>query len=101
MRESPAFPIMRELLKRGAKLRADDPVAMPEAQRAFREPGVTFVENLESALVGIDAAVVVTPWRQFDKVPSILAERQPQPVFVDGRRAYDKRVLARYEGIGL
>ena len=101
VRESPAFPIMRELLKRGAKLRVYDPVAMPEAQRAFREPGVTFVENLESALVGIDAAVVVTPWRQFDKVPSILAERQPQPVFVDGRRAYDKRVLARYEGIGL
>ena len=33
VRESPAFPILRELLKRGAVLKAFDPVAMDEARR--------------------------------------------------------------------
>ena len=34
VRESPAFPILRELLKRGALPKAFDPVAMDEARRA-------------------------------------------------------------------
>src|SRR5262245_33347291 len=47
VRESPAFPIMRELLQRGAALKVYDPVAMEEARKAFREPGVVYCESLE------------------------------------------------------
>jgi UDPglucose 6-dehydrogenase len=101
VRESPAFPIMRELLRRGATLKAYDPVAMDEARKVFSEPGVSYSESLDSALAEVDAVVVVTPWSEFRDVPALLKSRDPQPVLVDGRRAFDKNSLARYEGIGL
>ena len=101
VRESPAFPVMRELLRRGAVLAAYDPVAREEARRAFKEPSVDFVESLDAALDGTDAVVVITPWEEFNAVPALLKHRNPQPLFVDTRRAFDRNTAARYEGIGL
>lgn len=101
VRESPAFPILGELLKAGARIKAYDPVAMEEAKRAFPGGGVQYGASLEETLQDVDAVVVVTPWKEFDGVPALLRSRQPAPVFVDGRRAYDKQSIANYEGIGL
>jgi UDPglucose 6-dehydrogenase/GDP-mannose 6-dehydrogenase len=101
VRESPAFPIMRELLDAGASVKAFDPVAKHEAQKAFPEAKVNYCDSLEAALKDIDAVIVVTPWKEFRDVPALLQKRQPQVVFVDGRRAFDKQSLAKYEGIGL
>lgn len=101
VRESPAFPIMRELLRHGVELKAFDPVAMHEAQQAFPEPRVCYSSSLEGALDGIDAVIVVTPWKQFQDVPALLSGRAREVVFVDARRAFDKDRIARYEGIGL
>jgi len=99
VRESPAFPIMRELLDAGAVVKAFDPVARHEAQRAFPEPKVNYCDSLDAAVTDIDAVIVVTPWEEFRDVPAMLKGRQV--VFVDARRAFDKQSVARYEGIGL
>lgn len=101
VRESPAFPIMRELLDSGAVVKAFDPVAKHEALKAFPDTKVNYCDTLDAALVDIDAVVVVTPWKEFRDVPAQLAAKQPKVVFVDGRRAYDKQAVANYEGIGL
>lgn len=100
VRESPAFPLMRELLNRGASLKAYDPVAMAEARLSFRESQVNYCDSLATAVSDIDALVVVTPWKEFRDVPALLLGRDPQPVFVDARRAFDKNCVARYEAIG-
>jgi UDPglucose 6-dehydrogenase len=101
LRESPAFPIMHELLQRGAVLKAHDPVATEDARRTFARPGVTYCDDLESALADADAVVVVTPWRNFNKVPALLRDSARPIVFVDARRAFDKRSVAHYDGVGL
>ena len=101
IRESPAFPVMRELLKRGAIMKAYDPVAIEEARKAFREPRVAYCKDLASALSDVDAVVIVTPWKEFRDVPGLLRARTPGPVLVDGRRAFAKDCLEGYEGIGL
>jgi UDPglucose 6-dehydrogenase len=101
VRESPAFPILRELLDAGAVVKAFDPVAKHEAQKAFPEPKVNYCDSLDAALTDIDAVIVVTPWKEFCDVPALLAAKQSKVVFVDGRRAYDKKSVGRYEGIGL
>jgi UDPglucose 6-dehydrogenase len=101
VRESPAFPIMRELLDRGAKVKAFDPIANNEARRAFDDRRVTFCGDLQSAIADIDAVIVVTPWKDFQAAPELLRDRQPPIIFVDGRRAFDRGCLPRYEGIGL
>ncbi len=101
VRESPAFPIMRELLDSGAAVKAYDPVANHEAQKAFPDPKVNYCDTLDAALSHVDAAIVVTPWKEFDDVPAMLKAKQSKVVFVDARRAYDKQGIANYEGIGL
>lgn len=99
IRESPAFPIMRGLLREGATLKAHDPIANREASAAFMEPRVTYCDVLDAAIVDVDAVIVVTPWPEFRDLPARLNGRQL--LFVDGRRAYDKHAFERYEGIGL
>lgn len=102
VRESPAFPIMRDLLRRGVALKAYDPVANHEAKAVISDPNVVYAESLREATDNVDAVIVVTPWKEFVRdLPSVLRGRAPQPVVVDARRAFDRTSFARYEGIGL
>jgi UDPglucose 6-dehydrogenase len=94
-RESPALPVIERLQREGARVTVYDPVA--------RAPlaDVATADDLEAAVDGADAIVVMTRWPQFEALPDLVARRQPQPLVVDGRRMLDKRAFARYEGIGL
>jgi UDPglucose 6-dehydrogenase/GDP-mannose 6-dehydrogenase len=101
MRESPSIPIINELLEQGAIVRAYDPVANEEAQLIFRKGEVEFCSSLEEVLHEVDAAVLVTRWKEFEVIPHLLKGMKPQPLFVDGRRQLDKNSFSRYAGIGL
>jgi len=100
MRESPAIPIIRRLLEEGASVTAYDPAAIEEARRLFGER-ITLASTLEAALDNADAVVLVTRWKEFERVPELLKKSARPPVFVDGRRMLEKSAIARYEGIGL
>ncbi len=101
MRESPAIPIIKDLLEQGAILKAYDPVANYEASKLFSKSELVLCAILEEALEGADAIVLVTRWEQFKKVPELLIKVNPGAIFVDGRRLVDKSTIAKYEGIGL
>lgn len=101
MRESPAIPIIRELVARGASISAYDPVATESAQKVLPPERIQFLGGLESALQDTDAAVLVTRWDEFQRVPEIIAGMEKPPLIVDGRRMLDKRQILRYAGIGL
>jgi UDPglucose 6-dehydrogenase/GDP-mannose 6-dehydrogenase len=73
VRESPAFPIMSELLRQGAVLNAHDPVAIEEARKVFARTEVNYCDDLHAALSGANAVVVVTPWREYRDVPALSA----------------------------
>lgn len=100
MRESPAIPIVKRLQKEGAVVSAYDPAASHEAGKIFgdglRQPG-----SLEAVLDGADAVILVTRWKEFERVPELLSRRAEPPVFIDGRRMLDKARFTKYEGIGL
>jgi UDPglucose 6-dehydrogenase/GDP-mannose 6-dehydrogenase len=98
VRESPALPIIERLLGAGAVVRAHDPVV-----RSLPEPladRVELVPELETALEGADAIVLVTRWHDYEALPAALARLDPQPVLVDGRRVVDPDSVDRYDGIG-
>jgi UDPglucose 6-dehydrogenase len=103
MRESPATDIIKEMQKRGAKIRAFDPVAMPEAKHYL--PDIDYAENEYDAIKDADVLVIITEWNQFraldmDKVKSLLNA----PKIVDLRNIYnpaDMRELGfEYVGVG-
>ncbi|MDB5047957.1 MAG: GDP-mannose 6-dehydrogenase [Fibrobacteres bacterium] len=100
MRESPAIPIIRRLQKEGAVVTAFDPAAAEEGKAIFGA-GLRIAPSLEKALEGCEAVVLVTRWKEFEKVPALISALSPQPVLVDGRRMLDKKSVKRYEGIGL
>lgn len=101
MRESPAIPVVEELLHRGAIVKAFDPVALETAKRVLPEKKIEFSNSLEAAVQDVDAVVLVTKWKQFKRLPELLAAQKRPPLFVDGRRMLDKRRFARYAGVGM
>jgi len=106
MRDAPSRVIAEELSRRGATLRAYDPVAMEEAARTMQHlPRLSFAASQSEALTGADALLVVTEWKEFRNpdFEHILATLK-QPLIFDGRNIYDP-VLMRtlgleYHGIG-
>jgi UDPglucose 6-dehydrogenase len=92
MREAPAIYIIKELVKRGAKVQAYDPKAMEEAQECYLKgvKNITYVTTKYDALKNADAMVLLTEWKEFrspdfDEVKNLLK----LPVIFDGRNQYN------------
>ncbi|MDP9123408.1 MAG: UDP-glucose/GDP-mannose dehydrogenase family protein [Pseudomonadota bacterium] len=95
MREASARVLIGELLARGARVTAYDPVAMTEARRVFGvEPRISYAENPDAALVGADALAIVTEWKEF-RSPDFarIASTLKTPVIFDGRNLYEPKVV--------
>jgi len=99
MRESPSIGLAKLLIDRGVKVSAYDPVAR-ETGRAALPSAVAHHDSLDSLMHDIDAAVIVTSWDEFQRVPQLLAGRADAPVIIDGRRILEPASVPRYEGIG-
>ena len=106
MREAPSRVLVAALLERGARVVAYDPVAMPEAQRAFGEvAGLSYAASAAAALAGADALVIITEWKEF-RSPDFDALRAAlkQPLVFDGRNLFDPELLTgfgiEYHAIG-
>ncbi len=103
MRESPATDIIRELQKRGAKIKAFDPVAMEEAKHLL--PDIEYATDEYDAIKDSDILIIITEWNQFraldmEKVKQLLKS----PKIADLRNIYepkDMRALGfEYVGVG-
>jgi UDPglucose 6-dehydrogenase len=64
MREARSVELIPRLLAAGARVRAYDPVAIPNAQRVLPE-GVQYCQSSYEAAEGADAVLVVTEWNEF------------------------------------
>jgi UDPglucose 6-dehydrogenase len=114
MREAPSRIIIQELVKRGARVQAYDPVASKEALNCFEvdfknnPQGLLQVncgETMQSVLRKADALVIVTEWKAF-KSPDFLFLKQElkEPIIFDGRNLYeldDMQAMGfEYYGVG-
>jgi UDPglucose 6-dehydrogenase len=103
MRESPATDIIKELQKRGAKIKAYDPVAMEEAKHLL--PDIEYATDEYDAIEGADILVFMTEWNQFraldmTKVKNLLKS----PKIADLRNIYEPKDMRNlgfeYVGVG-
>lgn len=106
MREAPSVNLIDELLQRGARVQAFDPVAMAGASARWQQQaGFAVSPDALAAVNGSDALIVVTEWREF-RSPDFaeLTRRLRQPVIFDGRNLYEPDLMAElgfdYTGIG-
>jgi UDPglucose 6-dehydrogenase len=104
MREAPSIIIVNMLLKRGATVRAYDPVAMPSARAAFGTK-IQYGKDNYSILKDADALMLLTEWNEFRR-PNFerMLLLMKTPVIFDGRNIYSPRKLKElgfeYYGIG-
>ena len=98
VRESPAFPIIRELKARGALLTVYDPVARPRDRDELS--GVSFAPSMREAVADAQIVVLVTRWAEFGGLPATLESLGRHPLVIDGRRMLAPEAFSHYEGIG-
>lgn len=92
LRDAPSIHIINKLLKTGAKVRAYDPVAVPDAKEVL--PKVTYCKNPYDAAKGANAVVIVTEWNQFRNLDlNKLKEIMKEKYFFDLRNIYEPKKL--------
>ncbi len=91
MRESPAIYVIKELVKRGAKIKAYDPKATGEAKGHYLKEtqNIIYVNSKYDVLEESDALVLLTEWKEFrspdfEKIKSQLKTS----IIFDGRNQY-------------
>lgn len=103
IRESASLKLIEDLQARGASVAAYDPAAMENSRAVLS--GVTFADDVYSAVEGADALVLATDWNQFRKLDLDRLERtMKSKTFVDLRNLYEPKEMRRlgwnYVGVG-
>ena len=93
MREAPSLVIIDKILNAGAKVKAYDPIAMPETQHIVGDL-IEYSKTEYEALENVDALMIVTEWADFrspnfEKIKKALIN----PIVFDGRNIYDTKEM--------
>lgn len=100
VRESPALPVIADLVRKGASVTVYDPTAQHEAEEIF-EDTISYSQSLPDVISNAKAVLLMTHWPEFAELPNLFAALTNPPLLVDGRRNLPKDRFDRYEGIGL
>ncbi|KAB1153274.1 UDP-glucose/GDP-mannose dehydrogenase family protein [Tenacibaculum aiptasiae] len=91
MREAPAIYVVKELIKRGAKVQAYDPKAIEEARCFYLKDvaGISYTNSKYEVLQGADALILLTEWKEF-RSPDFeeIKNQLIEPIIFDGRNQY-------------
>lgn len=105
MRAAPSRILIRELLARGARINAFDPIAVDEARKAIQTDlagnadllrRISFAPDQATALEDTDGLVVVTEWKSFRSPDfNAIKTKMRSPVIFDGRNLYEPHELSQ------
>jgi UDPglucose 6-dehydrogenase len=103
MRDAPSVDIIRNLQRKGAAVRAYDPVAMENAAEILND--VEMMDNAYEVAADADALILVTEWNEFKNLDLKRVLRLMRyPLLIDGRNIYDPTTVQAlgfdYTGIG-
>ncbi len=84
VRESPSIKVISKLIERGARVRAYDPQAMENMRKIF--PKIRYCIDMDEALSGCDAAIIMQEWDEFRKSASYFKKILGDRPLLDCRR---------------
>tara|TARA_B100000989_G_scaffold155386_2_gene115933 strand:+ start:2818 stop:4146 length:1329 start_codon:yes stop_codon:yes gene_type:complete len=91
MREAPSIYIIKELVNRGAKIKAYDPKAVNEAKEFYLKgiKNISYATSKYDVLEDSDALILLTEWKEF-RSPDFekIKNQLRSPVIFDGRNQY-------------
>ncbi|MEE3196682.1 MAG: UDP-glucose/GDP-mannose dehydrogenase family protein [Candidatus Neomarinimicrobiota bacterium] len=103
VRESAAIDMISGLIKRGANIKAYDPVANDSMKKLI--PKIDYKLNWQSAVEDCDAVVIMTEWNEFRGMDlSKLKELMFSPIILDTRNILNitelKRLDFKFDNVG-
>lgn len=103
MREAASLVVVKELLKKGAKIKAWDPVAEDLCKKLV--PDIIYCSTPYDALEKADAAIIVTEWDKLKKLDlKKVKSLMKKPIIIDGRNIFNPQKMAKlgfdYQSIG-
>jgi UDPglucose 6-dehydrogenase len=110
VRDSRAYPLLKELLRRGARPILHDPRATANFLRGLPDhegSAGKFVvaTSAKTALATADLAIIQCDWKQYAQLPASAWARLHRATVIDARRSLDPRKLklanVRYVAVGL
>jgi len=101
---SASIQLAQNLLSKGARIRAYDPVAIPEARHQLNDT-VKYCESAYGVAEGVDALVVGTGWPEFRTLDfSRIRHLLKRPIIIDTKNLLDSSRLRamgfQYMGVG-
>jgi len=90
IRESRTIPIIQELLKNGAHIKAYDPQAMTKFQQLYLQ--IEYCSKASDVL-NADAILITTKWKEFTTLD------YHGKIVIDGRRINEAKTAKIYEGV--
>lgn len=92
MREAPSVYVVKELVKRGAKIKAYDPKAIDEAKEFYLKDieNITYFNSKYAVLENSNALILLTEWKEF-RSPDFeeIKSKLKKPIIFDGRNQYN------------
>ena len=92
MREAPSIYVIKELVSRGAQIKAYDPKAIDEAKEHYLKgvQNIMYVTSKYDVLKDSDALVLLTEWKEF-RIPDFeqIKAQLKNPIIFDGRNQYN------------
>lgn len=106
IREAAAIENIKAFLEEGCKVRAFDPVAMENTEKALKHKSLTYAKKALDAVKGADILVICTEWDEFRVVDyTDLKKHMKGEVIYDGRNVLDRPEAEAagftYYGIGV
>ena len=92
MREAPSIYVIKELVRRGAQIKAYDPKAINQAKEHYLKgvKNISYVTSKYDVLKDSDALLLLTEWKEF-RSPDFeeIKAQLKTPVIFDGRNQYN------------
>ncbi|MFD2670800.1 UDP-glucose 6-dehydrogenase TuaD [Marinicrinis sediminis] len=88
MRDAPSLQIIPALLRKGARVKAFDPIASKEAVVHFGDK-IEYCTRLEETIQGAEAILILTEWDEIKQLDlDRVKELVQAPVIIDGRNCF-------------
>ncbi|MEN2768544.1 UDP-glucose dehydrogenase family protein [Ornithinibacillus xuwenensis] len=95
IREAASITITERLIRHGAKVIGYDPIAIEYAKNRLNEQ-MTYAKDLEAAVSGCDAALILTEWDEIKEVDVRVYHVMKTPIVLDGRNCYPPEIMAQH-----
>ena len=101
IRDSVAVKLIKKLLKKKAKITIHDPKAIKNTRKIFKEK-ISYAKTIEDALTQSQCAIIMTQWKQYEKLSNNQFKYMTKRFVIDCRRMLVKKQLdIDYYAIGL